>query len=158
MADASIWATSLLGVAVRRIICGFYFLYFSPPGYVAPWDSKIPYRPTGETVSWCLEMSPLSLLALQDGSLSLFCLSFYLLYFVLPKDNGLPFWVAGVLRQCSEVVFWNFPSVQMIFRWICGGESGLPILFVCHLRTAPHSGLFQIPVLIQLCLVFVLCF
>ena len=30
MADASIWATSLLGVAVRQIICGFYlFIYFS---------------------------------------------------------------------------------------------------------------------------------
>ena len=36
----------------------------------------------------------------------LFCLTFYLLYFVLPpsEDNGLPFWVPGVLCQCSEVV------------------------------------------------------
>ena len=25
----------------------------------------------------------------------------------------------------------------MFFWWICGGESGLPILFLCHLRTAP---------------------
>ena len=24
----------------------------------------------------------------------------------------------------------------MFFWWICGGESGLPILFLCHLRTA----------------------
>ena len=38
----------------------------------------------------------------------LFCLSFYLLYFVLPpfEDNGLPFWVPGVLHQHSEVVLW----------------------------------------------------
>ena len=38
----------------------------------------------------------------------LFCLSFYLLYFVLPplEDNGLPFWVPGVLHQRSEVVLW----------------------------------------------------
>ena len=38
--------------------------------------------------------------------LYLFCLSFYLLYFVLPpfEDSGLPFWVPGVLCQCSEVV------------------------------------------------------
>ena len=34
----------------------------------------------------------------------------------------------------------------MFFWWICGGESGLPILFLCHLKTAPpppcffHSG------------------
>ena len=33
VADVSIWATSLLGVVVRHIICGFYL--FFPPGYVA---------------------------------------------------------------------------------------------------------------------------
>ena len=74
----------------------------------------------------------------------LFYLSFYLLYFVLPpfEDNGLPFWVPDVLCQHSEVVLWNFLSVQMIFWWICGGESGLPILFLCHLRTAPPLQCF----------------
>ena len=68
------------------------------------------------------------------------CLSFYLLYFVLPpfKDNGLPFWVPGVLCQCSEVVLWYLLSVQMICWWICGGESGLTILFLCHLRSPPQ--------------------
>ena len=65
--------------------------------------------------------------------------SFYLLYFVLPpfEENGLPFWVPGVLCQHSEVVLWNLLSIQMIFQWICGGESGLPVLFLCHLRTTP---------------------
>ena len=35
----------------------------------------------------------------------LFCLSFYLLYFVLPpfEDSGLPFWVPDVLCQHSEL-------------------------------------------------------
>ena len=67
----------------------------------------------------------------------LFCLSFYLLYVVLPpfEDNGLPFWVPGVFHQHSEVVLWNFLSLHMIFQWICGGESGLPVLFLCHLMT-----------------------
>ena len=39
-------------------------------------------------------------------------------YFVLPpfKENGLPFWVPGVLCHHSEVVLWNLLSVQMIFR------------------------------------------
>ena len=48
--------------------------------------------------------------------------SFCLLYFVLPpfEENGLPFWVPGVLRQCSELVLWKFLSIQMIFWWICG--------------------------------------
>ena len=30
----------------------------------------------------------------------------------------------------------------MISWWVCGGESGLPILFLCHLRTAPQGSLF----------------
>ena len=70
--------------------------------------------------------------------LYLFCLSFYLLYFFLPpfEDNGLLFWVPDVLCWHSEVVLWNLLSVQMFFWWICGGESGLPVLFLCHLRTA----------------------
>ena len=37
----------------------------------------------------------------------LFCLSFYLLYFVLPpfEDNGLPFWVPGVLRHVQKLFY-----------------------------------------------------
>ena len=68
----------------------------------------------------------------------LFCLSFYLLYFFLPpfKDNGLLFWVPDVLCRHSEVVLWNLLSIQMFFWWICGRESGLPILFLHGLRTA----------------------
>ena len=57
----------------------------------------------------------------------LFCLSLYLLYFVPPpfEDNGLPLWVPGGLCQRSEVVLWYLLTVQMIFRWICQGESVL---------------------------------
>ena len=32
------------------------------------------------------------------------------------KNNGLPFWVPGVLCQRSEIVLWNLLSVQMFFR------------------------------------------
>ena len=68
----------------------------------------------------------------------LFCLSFLSFIFYLPpfKDNGLPFWVPDVLCQHSEVVLWNLLSIQMFFWWICEGESGLPVLFLCRLRTA----------------------
>ena len=100
-----------------------------------------------ERVSWCLETS-LLLLPPQDGTLSLtLFLSFYILYFVLPpfEDNGLPFWVPGILCQHSKVVLWNLLSVQMIFRWICGGESGFPILFLCHLRTDPLTYISLTP-------------
>ena len=74
----------------------------------------------------------------------IFCLSFYHLYFALPpfEHNGLHFWVPDVLCQHSEVVLWNFLSVQMFFWWICGGESSLPILFLFHLRTTSPPSLF----------------
>ena len=70
------------------------------------------------------------------------CLSFDLLYFVLPpfKDNGLLFWVPDVFCQCSEVVLWSLLSVQIFFQWICGGESGFPVLFLHHLSSSPHYG------------------
>ena len=71
----------------------------------------------------------------------LFCLSFYLLYFVLPpfEDNGLPLWVSYVLCQHSEVVLWNLLRIQMFFQWICGGESSLSVLSLCHLRTSSQK-------------------
>ena len=78
--------------------------------YVALWDSKNPHRPVCETISYCLETSPTSCLPPQDRSSSLnFCLSFCLLYFVLPpfEENWLPFLVSSVLHQRSEVVLWK---------------------------------------------------
>ena len=62
-------------------------------------------------------------------------LIFYIFFLPPFKDNGLLFWVPDVLCQHS-VVLWNLLSVQMFFWWLCGGESGLPVLFLCHLRTA----------------------
>ena len=56
------------------------------------------------------------------------------------KNNGLPFWMPDVLCHHSKVVLWNLLSVQMFFQWICRGESGLPVLFFCHLRTTPYYG------------------
>ena len=63
----------------------------------------------------------------------------FLWYFVLSlfEEIGLPFWVPGIFHQHSEVVLWKLLHTQMFFWWICGRESGLPILFLCHLRTAP---------------------
>ena len=73
-----------------------------------------------------------------------FCLR--LLYFVLsPTEKiGLPFWVPGVLHQCSEVVLCKLLNIQMIFWWICGGESCLPALFLSNLGTAPCFVVFYI--------------
>ena len=66
--------------------------------------------------------------------------SFASLFIFCPTSfwrHGLPFWVPDVLCQHSEVVLWNLFSVQMFFWWIWGAESGLPILFLHHLRITP---------------------
>ena len=120
-------------------MCIFCFFFFFPSQLCCP----LIFRNSPQTRWWegFLVFGNFSSLWLppQDGSPSLILLSlFLLLYFVLPpfKDNGLPFWEPGVLCH-SEVVLWNLLSVQMIFQWICGGESGLPVLFLHHLRATP---------------------
>ena len=134
------WASGLLPCwdVVRHIICGVYLFIFLP----VTLPSEIPNTPPTRWWEGFLVFGNFSFTTPSPGWVSvpyLFCLSFYLLYFVLPpfKDNGLPFWVAGVLRQHSEVVLWHLLSIQMIFWWICGGESDLPVLFLCHLRATP---------------------
>ena len=59
------------------------------------------------------------------------------------EDNGLLFWVPDVLCQHSEVVLWNLLSLQMFFQWICGEESVVPVLFLCHLRTTSTSEFYK---------------
>ena len=76
----------------------------------------------------------------------LLCLFFHLLYFFLPvfESNDLLCWVPDVLCQHSEVVLWNLLSIEMFFWWIFEGESGLPVLFLRHLRTAPGFTLLTL--------------
>ena len=85
VADASVWATSVLGVAIRHVICGVYLFIF-PPRYAALWDSETPHRPTGERVSWCLETSPLLRLPSWDRSPSLTLLSLFLSFIFCPTS------------------------------------------------------------------------
>ena len=110
-------------------ICGFYlFIYFSY------WlCCSLIFQDLPQTHRWqCF---------LVFGNFSFFCL----LYFFLPplEDNGLLFWVPDVLCQHSEVVLCNLFSVQIFLQWICGGESGLPVLFLCHLRITSNIFGFE---------------
>ena len=137
------WWMQVLGVAIRLVICGFYlFIYFSSQlccplrfqnsPQTRCWDCFLVFGNVSSFKTPFLEM---------DLRPYLFCLSFYLLYFVLPpfEDNGLPLWVSYVLCQHSEVVLWNLLRIQMFFQWICGGESGLSVLSLCHLRTSSQK-------------------
>ena len=77
----------------------------------------------------------------------LFCLSFYLLYFVLPlfEDNGLP---SGCLMSSATIqkLFCRLCSVfKCSFNEFVGGEGGLPVLFLHHLRTASWRLLNKLP-------------
>ena len=63
------------------------------------------------------------------------------------ENNGLLFWLPVVLCQPSEVVLWSLLSVEMFFWGICEGESGRPVLFLHHLRTAPPNWCFWTVVL-----------
>ena len=79
-----------------------------------------------------------------DESPSLPLLSLLLSFIFCPSSfqrQWAAFWVPDVLYQYSEVVLWNLLGVQMLFRWISGGESVLPVLILCPLRTTPPQGL-----------------
>ena len=131
----SIWPTSPLGVAVRYVICGVYLFIFSS-WLCCPLRFQNPHRPASERVSWCLETSPLLQHPPWDGSPSLTLLSICLSFIFCPISFQRE-WAAFlgawcplpafrscfvVFAQCSNDVLMNF-----------GGESGLPVLFLCHL-------------------------
>ena len=134
------WESGLL--LCWQLQLGMYsvFFFFFSPGYVALWDSKTPHRPTCERVSYCVETSLPSWLPPQDGSLSLNLLSLFLSFIFCPTSLGRE-WAALLRAWCPLPVFRSHfvevISIQMIFWWICEGESGLPILFLHHHRTAP---------------------
>ena len=118
-----------------------YSVWFFSPSYVSLWDSKLPTDPSVRgfpAVQKLLQHKSL----LRTGLCPwLFCLTLCLLYFVLPlfEQNWLPFWVPGVLCQCSEVVLWKFFSIQMIFWYICVEKVVSQVLFL-H-----HAGTTQVP-------------
>ena len=124
------------------------FIFFSPPFYVALCASKARHRFGSERVSWCLETSLFLRLPSRDRTPSLPLLSLFLSFIFFPTSFqrvGVLFWVTDVLCRHSEVVLWNLLSVQMFFWWICGGESGLPVLFLSHLRTLSCSSILITP-------------
>ena len=104
VADVSLWATSLLAVAVRCVFCGVCVCVcvFSP-SYVVLSDSKTHHRPVCERVS-CLETSHPSQLPLQDGVPSLTLLSLFLSFIFCPT-SFLREWVAFLGAWCPLPTF-----------------------------------------------------
>ena len=84
----------------------------------------------------------------MDLRLYLFCLSFYLLSYLLSKTMGC---LSGCLVS-SASVHKLFCGICSAFKWsfdeFVGGKSGLPVLFLHHLKTAPPPptslGIFMV--------------
>ena len=120
-------------------VCFFFFslIIFSSEITKLPTDTPV----KGFPIVWKLLLFHDSLP--RNGSKSLHLLSLFSSFIFCATF----FWVPGVLCQRSEVVLWKSLNIQMIFWWICGGESGLPILFLLHLGSVPSfTCLFNITV------------
>ena len=135
--------TSMLVVAVWHAFCGIFFSsnLFCPLRF-----QSFPQTCLWEGFLWCGNFSSFTTPSPGRVSISKCFVSvfvFYILSYLIWRE-WTAFWVPGVLRQCSKVVLWKLLSIQMIFWWICGGGSGLPVLFLCHLKTAysPNSSVF----------------
>ena len=86
VADVSIWATFLLGIPVRDVICGFYlfiFIYYFSSQLCCPLRFQNSPQIHWWEAFWHLETSPLSRLPSWNGSLSLTLLSSFFIFNIL---------------------------------------------------------------------------
>ena len=102
---------------------GFIYLFSIPPRYVALWDSKTPHWPASDSVSWCLETSPLLRLPTWDRSPCLPLLSLFL-SFIFFLTSFRRQWAAFLGARCPlsafRSCFVEFAPAQMFFPWSCG--------------------------------------
>ena len=124
---------------------GFHYLFIFPPSYVALCASKAHHRLGSESVSWCLETSLLRLLPGMDLHPYLFCLSFYLLYFVLPpfEDNGLPSWELMSSASIHKLFCGIFSAFKCSFDEFVGNKVVYPSYSSTILGPPPVSFLIN---------------
>ena len=147
------WAACILKLSTKFLCCWRICVVCLALELVGPWvllglsvgmeafDELLLINSLEWWVLWCSQNLDLSFLLLVFSLIFTVASRLLHLYRTIDKispfkDNGLLFWVPDVLSWHSAVVLWNLLSVQMFFWWICGKESGVPVLFLCHLRTA----------------------
>ena len=157
LAVVSVRATSQLGVLDRCVICGFFFFFFFPSQLCCPLRFQNSLQPCqGECFVVFRSFS--SFTTPFPGCVSV-PNSFLSLYFIFCPTSFQREWAdflgAVVLHQRSAVVLWNLLSVQMIFQWICGGQSGLPSYSSAILGSPPNFNILTVLIWI-LSLVFMM--
>ena len=110
VADASVWATSLLGVAVRHVICGFYLFIFSS------WlCCPLRFQNTPQNLWWegflvfgnfSFTTPSLGWVSIPNSFVSVFI--FYILSYLLSKKMG-----------CLSGCLVSSASIQKLFCGIC---------------------------------------
>ena len=134
------WATSLLAVAVWRVLCVFFFCLFVFPSQLC---CPLRFQNSPQTHWWedFLVFGNFSYFTIPspgwvfvlNSFVSLFI--FYMLSYLLLKTMGC---LSGCLVSSTSIqkLFCGiFSSFIWSFNGFVGGESGLPILFLCHLMT-----------------------
>ena len=112
--------------------------------YASSCGSLSSHWPRCDKVSYCVETSPSLWLPPHERVFipKILCLPFHLypLPYLILRRFFFPFCASGILCQWSEVVLWELLQIQMIFWWICKGESGLFSCSSTILGPPPNIG------------------
>ena len=129
------WASGLLlrwQLRLGMYSVGFFFFFF----LLVMLPSEIPKLPTDPSKGFLL-WKLLLLHNFLPRLLTFVSVFFFFFYFVLPpfEENGLPFWVPGVLCQHCFVEVVQHPNELLMNLW---ERKWSPVLFLRHLGTAPR--------------------
>ena len=117
VANASTWATSLLGVVVRQVFCCFFFFFFSP-SYISPWRFHNSRQIClSEGFLLCGNFSSFMIHSPGWVSIPKSVVSDFV--FIFCPTSFWREWVAFLGAWfpllCSEVVLWKLLNIQIIF-------------------------------------------
>ena len=137
--DKSIWATSSLGVVVRCVFPGFLLFFFFFFQLCCP----LRFQNSTQTCQWegfllfgnfssFTTTSP-EWVSVHNSFVSLFV--FYILFYLLLKRMGCLSGCVVSSTRVQKLFCESFSAFKWSFDKLVGGESGLPVLFLCHLGT-----------------------
>ena len=143
VADASIWATSPLGIAVRHVICEFYlFIYFS-----SQLCCPLRFQNSPQTRGWegflvfgnfSFKAPFLGWVSIPNSFVSLFI--FYILSYLLSKTMGCLFGCLMSSASIQKLFFGIFSAFKCSFDEFLGEKVVSPSYSSTILGPPPYSG------------------